>query len=101
MLMFFLRRQPGAPIQLSLETVMRDTEPDMPERLNDFNAEWTAFGLVSRAKLPRGAQVVLLPIDDSDDTAIDDIHVLIDAHGELQRGAALAVGRREPQPVEE
>ena len=38
---------------------------------------------------------------DGDDTAIDDIHVLIDAHGELQRGAALAVGRREPQPVEE
>ena len=45
-------------------------------------------GLVARAQLPRDAQIVLAPVGDDDEAAVDDVHVLVDAHGELQRAAA-------------
>ena len=101
MLVFLMRRQVRAPIQDAAQAVVIDMQSDMPQRLDDFDAEGTAFGLVGRAQLARDAQIVLPAVDDGDDTAIDHIHVLIDAHGELQGRPALPVGGGEPQPVEE
>src|SRR5579883_387988 len=70
-------------------------------RLDDFDAERAAGRLVMGAQLARDAQIVLLAVEDRHGAAVDDIHVAIDAHGELQRRPSLAVGRGEPQPVEE
>src|SRR5690606_26535364 len=93
----------AGPGQVGGQPALRvlEPQPQLLERLDDLHRDRATGALEVRAQRGRGTQVELPAVTDDDHPGVEDVHVAIGTHGDLNAGPAVGGHDIEPIAIEE